>query len=725
MADYPFNESVDYVKPSLKIREKALEYKSKRLFTGSIYDSGSDSIDISRKLKSLKDSLSQGKCFSLGLNIYEDFEKLTVENNVYSCYKETIYGDSYGHALTIVGYNDTIKTAEGRGAFQVINSYEQPAGGHLYLDYNWFYFMNSQVYTYYFLEEDFISQPKTTLIIDLSESISGQEVAEHENLFVDTVLNYSGKKVDVVSYSEYLCGVNQIQITNVNGQRLKMRAKTVLKPLNNSDGNYELISDLSDLVSVSDFKSVSVIVFDPISATYIGADDQIFYSYTREPKLSINKAYLDFLGTDKKVIAKVEDLSDTTIIFNDFYSVVAGLNLKPFQYNIYVKTCTSVLKRKLITFSVEDLAVNLPLAFTQVPSDAEVVSGNTYNFKVIALDPENTPIVYSMVSGLGGTINSTTGQFTFLSDQVGDFPFTVKASDGFYSITTTFNVKVTEIIVVKPLEFTKTLPDETIVAQTTLFSFRFEASGPNQPLTFSGADNYSPDHFTVSLNQTTGDFTFISHATVSGKFIFKITVSDGVSSISTLAIIIVKPASVNTAPTFITTPGTLMTYTNKTLDYQFEASDSEGDPLTFSILNSLPEAQLTSSGALTFVSANANTYTFTVVVSDGQASTSLVVSVKVDFNVAVETIIEPDYSISIYPNPVSDNTNIKISMKKRSKINLSIYDLQGRQIDLVANTEYEAGENTISYDASNLKSGAYICRLVAANFSKSIKIVKQ
>ncbi|MDP2888531.1 MAG: T9SS type A sorting domain-containing protein [Bacteroidota bacterium] len=332
-----------------------------------------------------------------------------------------------------------------------------------------------------------------------------------------------------------------------------------------------------------------------------------------------------------------------------------------------------------------------------------------------------------MVSGLGGTINSATGQFTFLSNQIGDFPFSVKATDGFYSITKNFNVKVSEIIVVKPLEFTKTLPGETMVKQITLFSFQFEATGPNQPLTYSGVDNYSPIHFTVSLNPTTGNFSFIAPYIEphEGKFIFKITVSDGVSSVSTLIIIIVKPPNVNAAPTFVTNPGTLTTYTNKTLDYQFEANDLDGDPLTFTILHSLPEVNLTSNGKLTFLSANANTYTFTVVVSDGQASANLVVSVKVDFNVAVETIIEPEYTFSIYPNPVSDNTNIKISMKKHGQINLSIYDLQGRQIFVVTNTEYEAGEIMISYDASNLKSGAYICRLITANFSKSIKIVKQ
>lgn len=64
-------------------------------------------------------------------------------------------------------------------------------------------------------------------------------------------------------------------------------------------------------------------------------------------------------------------------------------------------------------------------------------------------------------------------------------------------------------------------------------------------------------------------------------------------------------------------------------------------------------------------------------------------------------------------------------MKKNGLVNLTIYDLQGRQVEVITNAEYEAGKNTISYDASNLRSGTYVCRFIAPGFTKSIKIVKQ
>lgn len=534
VSEFPINEQNQNIQPSSEVKEKALPYKTKRMFMDNFRNHGTDVDLIGQRIEALKDSLSKGKCFTLNVEIFHYFDKMTTENNVYSCYQGISFDSAYyAHSITIVGYNDTIKTAQGRGAFQAINSYAEPAGGHFYFDYNWFYFYTSYTYDYFFLEEDFSS------------------------------------------YSE---------------------------------------------------------------------------------------------------------------------------------------------------------VVNTTPAFVQVPSDdLQVVQGSSVSFDFKVTDPENTPIVYSITGDSNGTINSTTGRFTFLSSQVGSFDFTIKATDGFYTITQDFKVKVSEIVIIKPLEFTATLPGQTIAEQATLFSFQFKADGPNKPLTFSLTNTYDPSFCTVSLDKTSGIFTFFApylgpHV---GTFGFKVTVSDGVSSISTMVTIIVKPPEINTAPTFVATPGIIQAYINTTLNYQFEASDNEGDPLTFSILNSLPEASLTSDGKLTFNSAHAKTYYFTIVVSDGKASTNLDVTVQVDFNVGVEDIIESDYTMSIYPNPVSDNTSIKVSMKKRGQINLSIYDLQGRLITVVTNDQYEAGDNTISYNASNLKSGAYICRLIAANYNQSIKIIKQ
>jgi hypothetical protein len=905
IADLPANEQDVTIKPNFATREKALNYKSKRLFSGMFFGGRNGNIDVTKHISMLKDSLNQGKCFTLGIQLFRYFDKMTDKNNVYSCYQgishDSVY---YGHMFTIVGYNDTIKTAKGRGAFQVINSNSRVASGHFYLDYNWFYYDQQQPYVYYFLEEDFSSTPQVVANIKLDGVISGSELLDYKKLFVDTLLNYSGKKVDFVDVFGYFCKQNQIQVINVNGRRLKLRSKVVTKPLNNLDGTYELVSDLTDLSSSADFKSASIVVFDPISVNYVGSDNQSFYSYTRESKLSVEKAYINFVGTGKKIIAKVKDLADTTIVTNDFYSIVAGLNLKPFNENIYVKSCTSVLKRKLITFSVADLQTNTAPVFTQVPSGAiSVKKGESVNFTFKATDAEKNPIVYSMTtSASGASINPSTGLFQYQASQVGTPSFTVKASDGIETISTTFTITVTDPST-NPLVFTKTPSVPVKIVTNEVYKFQFAASGPEGKTLKFSVDPPAFSFITVSINETTGEFSFsskngcgvtsviklsdgtetiffrldmvvdiavinnppaftqipngdlkatagdlvsftfkatdpenspitysiggglgasidastglfkyqtsqvgtfayridatdgantvstmanikvssavnnppvftqipngdltattgdlvsftlkatdpenaaITYSIVSGtgasidpvtgifkyqssqvgSFAFTVNASDGINAVSTIVNVKVS-AVANNAPTFVNPPGTLVAYINKTFSYQFEATDKDGDRITFSILNSLPEAQLTSDGKLTFKSDKVNTYRFTVVASDGKATTNLAVAIKVDLVDDVEEVVVPDYSVSIYPNPVVDNMNIKVVSKNNTSINMTIYDIQGRAMSTVIN-ECSVGDNTFNYEASTLKSGVYICKFVANNtVLQTIKIIKK
>jgi|GEM_PF-2023786 len=626
MADFPANEQSSDIQPSRDVKEKALFFKSSRLFKTEFNSCDGVYSSINTRLLSLKDSLVQGKCFTINILIFDSFFKMSGSRNVYSCYGN-ISLDSIkpSHVVTVVGYNDTIKTAKGRGAFRVVDSGSVAVGGYFYLDYNWLYFAQSD-YTCYFLEEDFSSQPKIVANIKFSGGISGVDVFDHNYVFVDTLLNYSGKNVDFKDFVSYLWNQNQIQVININGKRIKMRSKIVIKPLNNLDGNYELISDLSDLSSAADFKSASVVIFDPISANYVGADGQSFYSYTRESKLVINQAYLSFVGTTQKIIAKIKDLPDTTIVSNDFYSVVAGLNLKPFQENIYVKSCTSTLKRKLITYSIADVKSDTPPVFSNpIAKNVSIYRGSIMMYQFRANDEENSPLVYSITSGSGATILPNIGSFNFPAFTVGDFPFTITASDGFFSVSQSFVITVKE----------------------------------------------------------------------------------------------------NTAPVFGNFPYPLKAYVGQEFTYQFEATDKEGQKLTFSLAHSLAEAQMSSDGLLTFKSSKTGTFQFTIIVSDGLLATTAGVRVWVDIYDVVETVIAPEYAISIYPNPVSANTSIELLMPKSGLVTLTIYDLQGRQVEVITRNEYEVGKNTITYDASNLRSGTYVCRFITADFSKSIKIIKQ
>lgn len=74
-----------------------------------------------------------------------------------------------------------------------------------------------------------------------------------------------------------------------------------------------------------------------------------------------------------------------------------------------------------------------------------------------------------------------------------------------------------------------------------------------------------------------------------------------------------------------------------------------------------------------------------------------------------------------YPNPFNSSTNFVFSLRERTKVNLSVYDIQGRLVGRLADGYYPAGEHTVNWNAKGVSSGVYICRLTAGDYVKSSK----
>jgi len=79
-----------------------------------------------------------------------------------------------------------------------------------------------------------------------------------------------------------------------------------------------------------------------------------------------------------------------------------------------------------------------------------------------------------------------------------------------------------------------------------------------------------------------------------------------------------------------------------------------------------------------------------------------------------------------YPNPFNPVTNIVYSIPKESKVSLEVYDIVGRLVTTLVNTNQQAGRYTVDFDASKLSSGMYIYRLSAGDvsFAKKMLLMK-
>jgi predicted phosphodiesterase len=84
----------------------------------------------------------------------------------------------------------------------------------------------------------------------------------------------------------------------------------------------------------------------------------------------------------------------------------------------------------------------------------------------------------------------------------------------------------------------------------------------------------------------------------------------------------------------------------------------------------------------------------------------------------VEKALEPMESYHLfqnYPNPFNSTTVIKYYLPQISKVELGIYNLLGENVSNLVSCEQNPGNYSIEWDANNISSGIYFCRLIAEN----------
>ncbi|MBN1153820.1 T9SS type A sorting domain-containing protein [candidate division KSB1 bacterium] len=79
---------------------------------------------------------------------------------------------------------------------------------------------------------------------------------------------------------------------------------------------------------------------------------------------------------------------------------------------------------------------------------------------------------------------------------------------------------------------------------------------------------------------------------------------------------------------------------------------------------------------------------------------------------SIENSVPADFSLmQNYPNPFNPTTTIRFTLAKTENAVLTVYDLLGRKVAVLVNNKLDAGDHSISFDASDLSSGIYIYRL--------------
>ncbi len=80
------------------------------------------------------------------------------------------------------------------------------------------------------------------------------------------------------------------------------------------------------------------------------------------------------------------------------------------------------------------------------------------------------------------------------------------------------------------------------------------------------------------------------------------------------------------------------------------------------------------------------------------------------------------YSLNAFPNPFNPETNISFMLPQRSKMKLILYDLLGRVIAVILDSELDIGKHEVHWRPKNLSSGVYFLQLCI--FEGPIKTTK-
>jgi hypothetical protein len=76
-----------------------------------------------------------------------------------------------------------------------------------------------------------------------------------------------------------------------------------------------------------------------------------------------------------------------------------------------------------------------------------------------------------------------------------------------------------------------------------------------------------------------------------------------------------------------------------------------------------------------------------------------------------------------YPNPFNPETIISFVIPKTSFVNISVFDILGRNVQILMNEELNAGIHSINWNAANFTNGVYFYRIEAGDFTKTKKMI--
>ncbi len=146
-------------------------------------------------------------------------------------------------------------------------------------------------------------------------------------------------------------------------------------------------------------------------------------------------------------------------------------------------------------------------------------------------------------------------------------------------------------------------------------------------------------------------------------------------------------------------------------------SNNSGSDTVFSITRSKLDSIITSWGAANVgdsLRVRWNVYSYTQFDSS-TTSPRLITFIRTIIGIQQISLNIPDkYFVNPnYPNPFNPETRIKFGLPNNASVKISVYDMLGREVDVLVNSKLDAGEYIANWNAVNFSSGIYFYRIEA------------
>ena len=76
-----------------------------------------------------------------------------------------------------------------------------------------------------------------------------------------------------------------------------------------------------------------------------------------------------------------------------------------------------------------------------------------------------------------------------------------------------------------------------------------------------------------------------------------------------------------------------------------------------------------------------------------------------------------------FPNPFNPSTTIRFDVRTAGNISLTVYDVLGREVEVIVNEFLKSGSYSVQFSGDNLPSGVYYYELRAESFSETKRML--